>query len=78
MRRLNKPREKGSRMKKSSLEKHGETLLIEDFVKFAKECEFKYITAATLYDENGLECKTSLTKSKNKKWIELNKKWKSK
>ena len=62
----------------SSLEKHGETLSITDFMKFAKESGFKYITSATLYDDDGLECKTEVIKSKNKKWAELKKKWQKK
>ena len=61
----------------SSLEKHGLTLKLDDFIKFAKEYKFVYITSAVLYDEDGLECTASLIKKKNKKWLELKKKWKS-
>lgn len=64
-------------MGKSTLEKHGETLRLTDFVRFAKECDLVYITAATLYTEDGIECKTSLDKKKNKQWNQLKKKWNS-
>lgn len=65
-------------MKKSPLERHGETLEIDDFVKFAKDTGFKYITSATIYDEDGMECRTSLNKSINLKWKQLKKKWRTK
>lgn len=57
-------------------EKHGETLSIDDFAKLAKAMGMQYITSATMYDDDGLECKTSIDKTKNKKWKELVKKWK--
>jgi len=58
------------------LEKHGETLKLTDFIKFAKETGMVYLTAATTYTEDGTECKLSTDKSKNEKWKELKKKWK--
>ncbi len=61
---------------KSVAKKYSETLTIDDFVKFAKECGFKYITDATLYSEDGTEMKTKFDKKKNTKWQELKKKWK--
>ncbi|CAB4169778.1 hypothetical protein UFOVP903_18 [uncultured Caudovirales phage] len=59
----------------NELDKHAKTLRIEDFMKFAKAVGMVYITAATLYDERGVECKTSIDKKKNKKWKELLAKW---
>lgn len=65
-------------MSKSTLEKHGETLKLTDFVKFAKECGMIYLTTATIYHSDGTECKLTLDKSKNKKWKELKKRWNAK
>ena len=63
-------------MSKTNAEKHGETLSLEDFFALAKEIGMKYITNATMYTEDGCECKTSLDKSKNKKWKALKEQWK--
>jgi hypothetical protein len=55
-----------------------ETLTIDGFVKFAKAMGFKYIVAATVYDEDGNQMKTSLDKSKSEKWKALSQQWKKK
>lgn len=61
---------------KSMLENYTETLDIDAFVEKVKHCGAKYITQATVYTEDGVEMKTTIIKSENKKWKELSTAWK--